>query len=66
MAWSCCASCPAASTYNASPVVLLTGQQHPAELHELRHLGVRKLLQKPFDPLQLATQLNEIWEREHE
>ncbi|MGA6097865.1 response regulator [Stutzerimonas marianensis] len=48
------------------PVVLLTGQQYPAELNELRHLGVRKLLQKPFDPLQLATQLNEIWEREHE
>ncbi|MGK9066336.1 response regulator [Stutzerimonas chloritidismutans] len=48
------------------PVVLLTGQNQPAELAELRTLGVRKLLQKPFDPLQLATQLNEIWETEHD
>lgn len=49
-----------------TPVVLLTGQKQPAELAELRHLGVRQLLLKPFDPLQLASQLNAIWEAEHE
>lgn len=44
------------------PVVLLTGQQEePASPAELRQLGVRKLLRKPFDPLQLATQLKEVW-----
>lgn len=47
-------------------VVLLTGQKEPAELDELKRLGVRRLLHKPFDPLQLATQLREIWETEHE
>jgi CheY-like chemotaxis protein len=47
-------------------VVLLTGQQEPADLAELKRLGVRRLLQKPFDPLQLAAQLNEIWEAEHD
>nr|WP_272889413.1 response regulator [Stutzerimonas stutzeri] len=51
----------------AIPVVLLTGHsQAPADPEELRRLGVRKLLQKPFDPLQLATQLNNIWNAEHE
>lgn len=50
-----------------TPVVLLTGQaQDPADPAELQRLGVRKLLQKPFDPLQLATQLTEIWNAEHE
>lgn len=48
------------------PVVLLTGLNEPGELADLRHLGVRQLLHKPFDPLQLASQLNAIWEAEHE
>lgn len=48
-------------------VVLLTGQpDDPASPDELQRLGVRKLLHKPFDPLQLAAQLNEIWITEHE
>lgn len=48
-------------------VVLLTG--HTGELAdpaELRRLGVRKLLKKPFDPLQLASQLKEVWNAAHE
>lgn len=48
------------------PVVLLTGRKEPVQLADLRHLGVRQLLLKPFDPLLLATQLNAIWEAEHE
>nr|WP_272892043.1 response regulator [Stutzerimonas stutzeri] len=49
------------------PVVLLTGQQEePASPAELRQLGVRKLLRKPFDPLQLATQLKEVWNADYE
>jgi len=49
------------------PVVLLTGQQEePASPAELRQLGVRKLLRKPFDPLQLATQLKEVWNAEYQ
>ncbi len=50
-----------------TPVVLLTGQQdEPASAAELRQLGVRKLLRKPFDPLKLATQLKEVWNAEYE
>lgn len=48
-------------------VVLLTGQpDDPASPEALQSLGVRKLLHKPFDPLLLASQLNEIWTTEHE
>lgn len=48
-------------------VVLLTGQTgEPADPAELRRLGVRKLLKKPFDPLQLASQLMQVWNAEHE
>lgn len=51
----------------ATPVVLLTGQSHtPTDPEEFRRLGVRKMLHKPFDPLQLAAQLNEVWNAEHE
>lgn len=49
------------------PIVLLTGQQdEPASPAELRQLGVRKLLRKPFDPLQLAAQLKEVWNAEYQ
>ena len=48
-------------------VVLLTGHTgEPADPAELRRLGVRKLLKKPFDPLQLASQLMQVWNAEHE
>ncbi|MGE4405610.1 response regulator [Pseudomonas sp.] len=47
------------------PVVLLTGHLQPERLDLLRQLGVRQVLGKPFDPLQLASQLQEIWEAEH-
>lgn len=49
-----------------TPVVLLTGHLEPERRLELRQLGVRAVLQKPFDPLQLTTQLRAIWIAEHE
>nr|WP_174861997.1 response regulator [Stutzerimonas stutzeri] len=47
------------------PVVFLTGHLQPERLQELRQLGVRQVLNKPFDPLQLASQLQQVWEAEH-
>lgn len=49
-----------------TPVVLLTGHLEPARRAELEQLGVREVLPKPFDPLQLTAQLRAIWEAEHE
>ena len=47
-----------------TPVVFLTGHLQPERSQELRQLGVRQVLSKPFDPLQLAAQLQQIWEAE--
>ncbi|HJE29892.1 response regulator [Stutzerimonas nitrititolerans] len=49
-----------------TPVVLLTGHLERERLTELQQMGVREVLQKPFDPLQLTAQLRAIWEAEHE
>ena len=50
-----------------TPVVLLTGQaDEVAAPEELRRLGVRKLLHKPFNPLKLAAQLEDVWNAEHD
>jgi len=49
-----------------TPVVLLTGHLERERLAELQQMGVREVLQKPFDPLQLTAQLRAIWEAEHE
>ncbi|MFV0456491.1 MAG: response regulator [Pseudomonas sp.] len=49
-----------------TPVVLLTGHLERERLAELQKMGVREVLQKPFDPLQLTAQLRAIWEAEHE
>ena len=50
-----------------TPVVLLTGQaDEVAAPEELRRLGVRNLLHKPFNPLQLAAQLEDVWNAEHD
>ena len=48
-----------------TPVVFLTGHLQPERSQELRPLGVRQVLSKPFDPLPLAAQLQQIWEAEH-
>ncbi|MCW3147669.1 response regulator [Stutzerimonas stutzeri] len=44
------------------PVVFLTGNLQLDNRDELQRLGMRAVLGKPFDPLQLANQLREIWE----
>ena len=50
-----------------TPVVLLTGHaDEVAAPEELRRLCVRKLLHKPFNPLQLAAQLEDVWNAEHD
>lgn len=49
-----------------TPVVLLTGHLEPESQAALQQLGVRDMLHKPFDPLQLPVQLRSIWEAEHE
>ena len=43
------------------PAVFMTAQVQPAEVARLRALGVLDVIAKPFDPMQLGTQLHDIW-----
>ncbi|MBA1272944.1 response regulator [Stutzerimonas azotifigens] len=48
------------------PVVFLTGTVEPERLNELRQLGARDVLAKPFDPMQLSARLQDIWKHLHD
>jgi CheY-like chemotaxis protein len=45
------------------PVVFLTAKAMPAELDRLRSLGAAAVLVKPFDPLALAGELEQVVKR---
>ena len=45
------------------PVVFMTAKVQPAEVEQYRRLGARDVIIKPFDPMQLATQVRQIWSR---
>lgn len=46
------------------PVILLTAKAQPAEQRRFLELGVKGVLAKPFDPMQLAGQVSQVlgWE----
>ncbi|MFC4159320.1 response regulator [Chitinimonas lacunae] len=46
------------------PVVFMTAKVQPEEVLALKKLGALAVIPKPFDPLQLAAQVNAIWERD--
>ena len=45
------------------PVVFLTAKVQPAEIEHFRSLGAVDVIAKPYDPLNLAARLNDIWNR---
>lgn len=47
------------------PVVFMTAKVQPAEIEHYRGLGARDVIIKPFDPMQLAAQVRQIWSRVH-
>jgi CheY-like chemotaxis protein len=42
------------------PVVFLTAKSQPADRERLQELGASGVIAKPFDPMTLATELDEI------
>jgi CheY-like chemotaxis protein len=42
------------------PVIFLTAKVQPADLRKFTQLGVRGVIAKPFDPLKLADQVEEL------
>ena len=45
------------------PVVFMTAKVQPSEIEHYRSLGARDVIVKPFDPMQLSTQIRAIWDR---
>ena len=45
------------------PVIFMTAKVQPSELDHYRAIGALDVVIKPFDPMTLAAQLREIWER---
>ncbi|MES2817539.1 MAG: response regulator [Pseudomonadota bacterium] len=48
------------------PVAFMTAKVQPAEIELYRSLGARDVIIKPFDPMQLANQVRQIWSRTHD
>lgn len=48
------------------PVAFMTAKVHPAEVTHFKSLGARAVIAKPFDPMQLASQVRAIWEGHHD
>jgi two-component system OmpR family response regulator len=44
------------------PVVFMTAKAMPQEITRFRELGAAAVIAKPFDPMQLADQVFQIWE----
>lgn len=47
------------------PVAFMTAKVQPNEIEHYRSLGAREVIIKPFDPMQLATQIRTIWSQAH-
>lgn len=47
------------------PVIFLTARVQAGEVREYTEMGAIGVLQKPFDPMQLADQIRAIWDRAH-
>ncbi len=47
------------------PVAFMTAKVQPKEIEHYRSLGARDVIIKPFDPMQLATQIRTIWSQAH-
>lgn len=49
--------------FEAIPAVFMTAKVQPGEVAEYLDMGAIDVIAKPFDPLTLASQIQEIWNR---
>lgn len=45
------------------PVIFMTAKVQPDEVAQYKMLGAVEVIPKPFDPMTLASRVQEIWER---
>ena len=48
------------------PVIFLTAKVHPNDVSQFIKLGSLDVIPKPFDPMQLASQIKMIWNSWHD
>ncbi|MBA4177053.1 MAG: hypothetical protein C0505_10915 [Leptothrix sp. (in: Bacteria)] len=51
--------------YAKTPVAFVTAKVQPHEVAHLKSLGAIGVIAKPFDPMTLADQVREAWQRHH-
>ncbi|WP_413438226.1 response regulator [Sulfuriferula sp. GW1] len=47
----------------AIPVIFLTAKVQPTEVAQFQAMGALDVIPKPFDPMNLATRVRQIWEQ---
>jgi two-component system, OmpR family, response regulator len=53
------------SLLDGVPVVFMTAKVQPREVAHYTALGALGVIAKPFDPMKLADQVRELWDRRH-
>ncbi len=53
------------AAYRSIPAVFMTAKVQQEEIRQYLQMGAADVIVKPFDPMTLASQIQEIWERCH-
>jgi two-component system OmpR family response regulator len=48
------------------PAIFMTAKIQMKEIAEYKEMGVLEVINKPFDPMRLAQQIREYWDKSHE
>ena len=51
--------------YKDTPAIFMTAKIQPAEIQLYLDMGAVDVIAKPFDPMTLASQIQEIWKKVH-
>lgn len=51
--------------FSDTPVVFMTAKVQPSEITGYKAIGAADVIPKPFDPMTLPGQVQEVWERCH-
>ncbi|MDX2271144.1 MAG: response regulator [Cyanobacteriota bacterium] len=53
------------ATFPTVPVIFMTAKVQTHEVEGYKQLGAMDVISKPFDPMTLSSQINDIWLRHH-
>jgi len=51
------------TAFAKTPVIFMTAKVQPEEISEYIALGIVGVINKPFDPMTLANEIRELWEK---